>query len=455
MVKKGKVFEFIGLRFQIDPLILARRVVTRQIPLLAVIATIGGILTIVSYKRAPRTYISKAGIAIRSADFNEVRLDKNLTLASNFLASDPEMTLILNELDLFAKARATQPYERSIKRLRNELILSPDVERIDIAYKSQDPKQAKRVVEFVTERVLAPRCRLFEAPFITEIDAIQRSIQSVQPKLQAAEKKLFEFKNRHPRISSELTVLDGVDSPVSAIDAAIRKAERDLAAAKSGRLVTQPRLNRRPTASSGKFMQAMQALKSARETYTENHPRVLAMQRQVAELRAKVASEEAARSGQKTVARNPTDKRNFQIANAKMRLKSLLQKRAAQESRLIQKPKLQQEWQAISLKVATLNSETRELLERRSEVVQRQGLAQNKFYENFQLVDPAVLPNDPIEPKIQKFGAIGMFLTALMGLGLALGREGFRQTFVNSQEVEEATGLPVLSVLPAIPEEEA
>ena len=143
------------------------------------------------------------------------------------------------------------------------------------------------------------------------------------------------------------------------------------------------------------------------------------------------------------------------MANAKARLKTLLQKRSAEAAKLIQKPKLQQEWQSLSLKVQTLNSEVRELLERRAEVVQNQRLAQSNFYENFQLVDPAMMPKEPVEPKIQKFGGIGMFLTAALGILLAVLLEGLRQTIVNSQELEEATGIAVLSSLPAIPEQDS
>jgi polysaccharide biosynthesis transport protein len=411
-------------------------------------------LTIVSYERATRVYMSKAGIVIRSADFNEVRLDKNLTLAANFLASDPEMMLILNELDLFANARRTQPYERSVTRLRGEIILSPGVERIDIAFMSNDAKQAKRVVEFVTERVMHTLSRLFEAPFTSEIDVIQRTLQKVEPKLKAAENALFEFKNKHPRISSDLTVLDGVDSPVSALDAAIRQAVKEVAAAKTGRALARPRKQAVQTPSSGKLREAKLALKLAKQTYTSNHPRVVKMARRVAVLEAKVQVE---RGGipSNDPPRNGAQRRAAQISAAKARLSALIQKRTAVSASLIQKPKLQQAWQALSLKVATLNSEVRELMERRRDVLQNQSLAQSNFYKNFQLVDPAFLPKDPVEPKIQKYGGIGMFLTAALGLLAALSREGFRQTFVNSQEVEEATGLPVLSILPAIPEEEA
>ena len=97
----------------------------------------------------------------------------------------------------------------------------------------------------------------------------------------------------------------------------------------------------------------------------------------------------------------------------------------------------------------------RELLERRAEVVQNQRLAQSNFYENFQLVDPAMMPKEPVEPKIQKFGGIGMFLTAALGILLAVLLEGLRQTIVNSQELEEATGIAVLSSLPAIPKQDS
>jgi len=449
MAKKGKVFEFIGVRFQLDPLIIARRILTRQVPLLATIALIGGVSTIVSYKRAKRIFESRAGIAIRSADFNENRLDKDLNLAANFLASDAEMVLILNELDLYADARRTKPYEKSIQNFRDELVLNTDVGRIEIAYRSENARQAKRVVEFVTERVMSALSQVFEAPFTAEIDVIQRSLQVIEPKLKGAEERLFAFKNKHPRISSELTVLDGVDSPVSAIDIAIRRAEKELAAAKSGKPLprSQRRGGRNPA-----LKRAKQQLALAKQTYTANHPNVVNLQREVRQLEAKVNSPGGS---QANAGGGVTARRAIAVANAKARLKSLLKKRSTEAAKLIQKPKLQQEWQSLSLKVQTLNSEVRELLERRAEVVQNQRLAQSNFYENFQLVDPAMMPKTPVEPKIQKFGGIGMFLTAALGILLALLLEGLRQTIVNSQELEEATGIAVLSSLPAIPERDS
>ena len=203
------------------------------------------------------------------------------------------------------------------------------------------------MVEFVTERVMSTLSQVFEAPFTAEIDVIQRSLQVIEPKLKAAEEKLFEFKNKHPRISSELTVLDGVDSPVSAIDIAIRKAEQELAAAKRGKPIAR---NQRRTVRNPQLERAKQQLALAKQTYTANHPNVVSLQKEVQQLQAK-ADALSGRNVAATTSANGSGKRTAAVAAAQARLKSLIQKRSAEAAKLIQKPKLQQEWQSLSLKV--------------------------------------------------------------------------------------------------------
>ena len=113
-------------------------------------------------------------------------------------------------------------------------------------------------------------------------------------------------------------------------------------------------------------------------------------------------------------------------------------------------PRKKAEWAEIQQNVTALTTEYSQLLNRKNEVQRDRLLAASNFQENFQLVDPAKIPNIPTEPKKGKFMGVGIGLTAAIGILLAVGREGFRQTFVSAKELEEATGMQVVAVLPNI-----
>src|SRR5687767_8973827 len=111
MAKKSKEIEIGGLRIQVDPLILVRRILTRQKKLLALVAVIGGLLTIAFYLRTPKKYTSHGEIVIREEAFQEDYLRKLLNVVARYVGSDTEMMLIINELNLFAETRASLPYD--------------------------------------------------------------------------------------------------------------------------------------------------------------------------------------------------------------------------------------------------------------------------------------------------------------------------------------------------------
>ena len=123
---------------------------------------------------------------------------------------------------------------------------------------------------------------------------------------------------------------------------------------------------------------------------------------------------------------------------------------------MINKPRLQRRWAELSLKANALTSEYRGLLQGESKVKNDLLLSANEFQEKFRLVDKAQVPQLPKEPTKSKFMGIGMVLTALIGLLLAVIREALRQTFLDATEFEQQTGLQVLATLPCInPDEES
>src|SRR5207253_994600 len=108
----------------------------------------------------------------------------------------------------------------------------------------------------------------------------------------------------------------------------------------------------------------------------------------------------------------------------------------------------QREFAELSLQTQTYASELRDLLSRQQQILRERVVAANRFQENFQLVDPARVPEIPSEPDRNKMMMAGMAMTAAIGILLAAVREAMRQVFIDATEFEEQTGLQVFAVPP-------
>ncbi|MEQ8272324.1 MAG: hypothetical protein RMA76_22590 [Deltaproteobacteria bacterium] len=448
MAKKGKEIELGSIRLQIDPFILVQRVLMRQKLLLVLVAIIGAGITVYKYKTEPKIYASYGSITVRTegmdADFSRKFVNRGM----RNLNSNEEMMLIINELDLFPSTRANMPYTISLRRMRRELIIKNSQGQIEVIFESRNPREAQRVVAFVVERVLSTFERLLYAPYDRQIDALNRAISELMPKVEDARGKLYEFKAKHPTIAiknQDLFIDDG--SPMGALQAKITRAEQNLRACYGG---PKPVTARRPT--NGPKCQALARLRAEEQKlltqYTPQHPSVLAMNDRVEKAERQCEKEQdESMSGLK-----PGMSQADCVAAAKAKIESLHKQKIDIEKRAIRKPRLQQQWAEVSLEAAQYESQLRALKERKVKTEQDRVMGSSNFTDNFSLVDVPRIPELPAKPERNLFLMTGMAVTAMIGLFLAFLREAFRQRFLDAKEFEEQTGLDVLAVLPDISE---
>lgn len=450
MAKKGKEIDLRGFRIQIDPLIIITRVMMRQKLLLAGIGFLGIVISMVMYKTTPKKYQSSSQILIRAESFEEAFLTKAVNTAVGNFGSDNEMMLLINELDLFADMRRKLPYELALRTIRKELKVTVRPRSIGLAYMSNNPLEAQRVVAFATERLIHVLANLNEAGSIGELDAVDRAISDIAPKKKVAEDKLYAFKAQHPEIAVTVEVALPGEGGGSGIDAQIQQAERELADARAGKAPT-----RRAGANNSPVYAAMMEAKANYEglarQYTENHPEVLTAKRKYMELQAAAQREAAAAEQQAGVqGANAEEIQKSRVAAAEGRLRDLIARKTELTSKQIKKPELQREWAELSLNASTMASEMKTLAETRNKILRDRLVAANKFQEDFQLVDAPRVPELPAEPDRNQFLGIGIAITLVVGILICGGREAVRQTFVDASEFEEQTGVQVFAVLPNI-----
>ncbi|MCA9549866.1 MAG: hypothetical protein KC933_07520 [Myxococcales bacterium] len=451
MAKKGKEIDLGGIRLQVDPFIILQRVLMRQKLMLTIIAVIGGAITIFAYKSAPKIYQSYSTVAIRTESREEDYWRKLANRAMRDLNSNSELMLIINELDLFGSTRATNPYEIALRSLRRELKIDHATGQVGVRFESKSAKQAQQVVAFVTERVLGTFANLIDSPYRREIEALNRGIAELEPKVQVARTKLYEFKAKHPSVAVLTPDFIAPTSPLGGVESEIERAERNLKRCYAGERETAPAPAAKPK-TDGPACRRLAELQARKQTllasYTPSHPEVVRASDQVAKQEIACEREQVELGGTVSGGIKPGQTQAQCIDAAKARLEALHREKVNIEKQAIKKPALQQEWAELSLEVNQLDSQMRALQDRRARSIENRLVAANDFQENFQLVDPPRVPQLPAKPERNQFMIMGIAITAIIGLILAALREAFRQSFLDPTEFEEQTGLQVLAVLP-------
>jgi len=90
------------------------------------------------------------------------------------------------------------------------------------------------------------------------------------------------------------------------------------------------------------------------------------------------------------------------------------------------------------------------LLERKLEADIAVNMEKKQKGEQFVIIDPAVVPEMPVEPDLKKLFA--MILAAAIGVGggLVFAREYLDTSFRKSQDVESFLGVPLLAEVPVL-----
>ncbi|MCK6544679.1 hypothetical protein L6R52_02335 [Myxococcota bacterium] len=445
MAKKSKEIELGGLRIQLDPLVLLRRIVTRQKLVLVAVAVLGGIATALQYVRTPKKYTSFAEIVIRAEAFQEDYLRKLLNVVARYVGSDTEMMMVINELDLYADMRRSMPYELVLRDMRSRLKIDRPGSSLVISFQSKSPRDAQLVVAFVTERVMTKLADLKDSPYRQQLDAISTGMADVEPRLEGAQLRLFEFKQRHPEIAQRtIDLREG--SPAAIIQEQLERTKKELEACFGGAVEVATAPKRSSTPACRRLDDAEAEREVMLGQFTASHPAVMALDNKISDLEAQCAKSGA---GDRPAARGKMSETECAAA-ARAKLGRLSEERLALERGASKTPELERQWAELNLEASALDSEYSAFREAHRRVNKDRLVAANEFRDSFVLVDPPRVPEVPSHPEKGAFMLAGMVITAIVGLSLAILREALRQTFADAREVEAEAGVPVLVTLPAL-----
>lgn len=123
---------------------------------------------------------------------------------------------------------------------------------------------------------------------------------------------------------------------------------------------------------------------------------------------------------------------------------------AGLEARIEKSPRREQEMVSLSRDYENLKLSYDDLLKKKLDADVSQNLEKRQKGEQFQILDPADLPQEPFTPNRLKVFGIGFAAAMLIGFGGAIGFEVIDPTLLGKRDFQHYFQIPVLASIPVI-----
>ncbi len=294
------------------------------------------------------------------------------------------------------------------------------------------------VGDFIGERLIEAKQEL--AWTEDSLEKYKREQQIVAP--EAETKALVDNLSKLNQLKAENTV------NLAASQAKLESARKEISQEKGEYIADSPLIQQYKA----KLADLEVGLVSLLSNYTEKHPRVIAARAEIDETRAKLNAEIARVINAETPSMNPIHQGLLQskiqaeveIAAANAQTAALAKITMAGETELSMLPAKEQDLVRL-MRDASLAQDIYVMLAKRREEAKISEVMQPT---DVQVIDRAVLPDQPIKPNKKINILMAAFLGLFAGTGLAFLLEYLFKTINNADDVDHYLDLPVLGNIP-------
>lgn len=411
------------------------------------------------------------------------KIEERVQSIRNFLMSRSTLERTILELDLYKAERNDRVMEDVVAGMRGHIFL--DIDRADsfrLTYEADDPVTAQKVAARLTNLIIEASAKDRQGLAIDTSDFLESELGAAEHRLAEQERKLAAFRREH---SGELP--EQLGSIVQAIqnrqiqlqnlsDSLARDRSEKLLAERLRGDMSTPSTSQddaqgpRVTPGTPDTMSAVSQLDAARAelrrlelTRTPDHPDIRAAKRRVEALEKQVKEEAAVASGSRPVSAAELARLNrlreleAQILNLDRQIshKEATERQLHEEIRGYQArseavPLRESQLTALNRGYETLQQTYQGLLKKKEDSKIAENLERRRAGEQFNILDPAGLPERPFSPNRPLILLVGLAAGMALGATFAAVLE-FRDRSLRSEtDVHLTLQLPVLAVLPVL-----
>ena len=354
---------------------------------------------------------------------------------------------------------------------------TPDFAGFNVEYTAGNPRLAQQICNEITSMLLEQNLKDRANTVEKGTTFYQQQLDEAKSTLDQMDAKFAAFKRQYlgqlpGDEDSNLKILTGLNSQLDMNTQNLNRAQQDKTFAE-GSLAQElaawrESLNTTSPQAMDQQMAALQAqLSQAQSRYTEDHPDVIKLKRDVAELKRKIqeanATQVTTEDTQKASAAEPPEIRQTRlqihqyeqsIATAVREQGRLQQQIASYQGKVAVSPTVEEQYKVLTRDYDTAQKNYQDLLAKRDALETQQAMETGQLGEQFQLVGPADFPDAPSFPKRWLFAGGGLGAGLALGFGLAFLFELKDDSIRTEPDVEAVLELPTLIALPWVGTEE-
>jgi polysaccharide chain length determinant protein (PEP-CTERM system associated) len=468
-------------------------ILRRRWVLITVLAIIGAPLAYGVSRTLPNRYKSQTLVLIEPptvpTDFVKpvitTEINERLASMQEEILSRTRLEPIIHQYGLYSGDVNRVPPDALVARLQRDIEITPvqpmaetraqELPGFHIIVTLDNPQTAQEVCSAVTHMFIEESIRLRQQRSEDTTSFLAQQLVDAKAKLDEQDSKLAAFKSRYIGIMPDeeqgnLNLLMGLTSQLDAATQALARAQQDKSFAES---MLAQQVGAWQAAQSGTNPETVDMQLTALQTqlatlqarYTDDYPDVVKTKNAIAAMQKKMAENEPPKSSN-DVKTSKTTSEPAQIAQLRAQVhttdqviaeKTKEQAKIQQEIKIYQdrvesSPAVEQQYKELTRDYQTALDFYNDLLKKRDQSAMATDLERHQEGEQFKILDPANLPDQPSFPNRPAFALGGLGGGLALGLAIAFLLELRDTSFRTERDVEFALRLPVLAMVPSIGE---
>lgn len=411
-------------------------------------------------------------------------VNQRLATMQQQILSRTRLEPVIQQFGLFPKEIKEVSMEDLVERLREAISVTPiramsgtegrQLPGFYISVVFDDAHLAQQICSTITSMFMEENLKLRQQLSEQTTQFLSKQLEDAKTRLDEQDAKLAAFKRQHigslpDESNTNLNILTGLTSQLEAVTQALGRAQQDKAYAES---VLEQHLDSWKSSQVGQNPETLQQQLTARELqlselqskYTDDHPDVIKAKSDVEALKKKMADNETKEDASEADKPAKTQAEPAQIQSLRAQIFQMnqnIKERAAQQeeiqrqiklyqSRVESSPSIEQDYKELTRDYQTALAFYNDLLIKRDQSAMANDLERHQQGEQFQVLDPANLPDKPSFPNHTLFALGGAGGGLSLGLGLVLLVEMRDTSLRSGRNVQLVLNLPVLAMIPSI-----
>ena len=359
----------------------------------------------------------------------------------------PVLGKVVDQLHLYPELVARRGKEAAIEQLREAIDVKPTWNAFEVTVSAGTPKAAADIANLVptifgqfTNETRASQAADATRVFDAQVKELQAAVNDWQ-------KKIIAFKVSHvgelpEQMEANMRQLDRLSGELRARTEQLRAADArrsDLVLMRNG---GDTEVGRAQAVAD----QLEQQLAAAKTQYTDDHPEVVRLSRELKAARSRV-NEADARLG---VQRDERTRAGREVAGIQRDIDALQKEQQTYQARLDATPRWAAELAGLEREYDIARTKYQSVLGRRVEAEIAQDIEARNAPRLFSLISPAAPPVVPAKP--DRFGGLMVVLVAALGAGVLSGvmLELRDESIHDERQLRGELPLPVLAIVPAM-----